>query len=255
MRFEDAPALTRTWLARPRPKPDAPIKLICLHHAGGNPSNFRPWLADLPENMELFAVRLAGREARLREPPATRIGPVVEALAEALSPLIAAHRVVVFGHSLGSLLAFETMRELRRTQRPLPHALVVSGRRAPGTGRALSLHQLPDREFIKEVQRVYGGIPQQLLAEPELLALTLPALRGDLSINETYEFSEQPALDVPLRALGGTDDPHVLASELQAWGRQTSASFSWAQHEGDHFYLGSPAGRRWVIAQVAAASR
>ena len=255
MRYEDAPELTKTWLARPRANPDARVKLVCLHHAGGNPSNFRPWLEDLPGDMELYAVRLAGREARIRETPATHMDQILGPLALALAPMIEAHRVVLFGHSLGSLLGFETLRELRRRGLPLPHAFVASGRRAPGVGRALQLHALPDREFIKEVQRVYGGIPAMVLAEPELVAMMIPVLRGDLTINETYDYVEEPPLGLPMRALGGTEDPHVIPSELEGWGRHTSGEFSWAQFSGDHFYLGSPEGRRWVLEQLRQASR
>lgn len=256
MRFEDTPELTQTWLARPRPAPQATTRLICFHHAGGNPSNFRPWLPDLPNSVELLAVRLAGRDARMREAPATNIDAIVGPLAQAIAPLTAAGPVLFFGHSLGSLIAFETLRELRRTGASMPKAFVVSGRRAPGTGRALTLHTLPDDQFVREVQRIYGGIPAVIMQEPELLAMTIPVLRGDLTINETYSFVEEPPLEgLPIHAIGGTDDPHVIPTELQAWKAQTTGAFEWAQFDGDHFYLGTPAGRRWVIQRVARLAR
>ncbi len=251
--------LTDFWLARPRPRPSAPIKLLCLHHAGGNPSNFRPWLDALPDDVELLAVRLAGREARMREAPATRMADIVEPLAQALAPLIEASQpssgrpagVIVFGHSLGALIGFEVVAALQAKGSPLPAALVVSGRSAPAPhARTLALHTLPDQAFIDEVQRIYGGIPPQILAEPELLALTLPVLRADLEVNETYSYSPRPALSLPLYALGGRDDPHVTRPQLEAWSAHTTGAFTSAQCEGGHFYLGTPAGRRWVIEEL-----
>lgn len=253
MRLQAAPESTRTWLACFRPNPDAPVKLLCLHHAGGNPGSFRPWVDELPASVELLAIRMAGRDARLRERPATRVQEIVGPLARAIEPLIDGHELVIFGHSLGALLGFELARELRRQQLPLPKALILSGRNAPGTGRPLALHQLGDRELVAEVQRIYGGIPQQILDEPELLALTLPLLRADLTVNETYEPSEEPPLPCQLHAFGGLDDPHVSLAGLQGWAPHTSASFVCERAPGDHFYLGTPAGKRWILDRIAAA--
>jgi medium-chain acyl-[acyl-carrier-protein] hydrolase len=224
---------------------------LCFHHAGGSPAAFRPWLDDLPAHVELLVIRMPGREARLRETPLTRLPDIVGPLAKALAPLCAGVRMVCFGHSLGALLAFEFARELRRQALPSLAALVVSGRNAPGFGRLLALHQLGDRELVAEVQRIYGGIPQAILDEPELLKLTLPVLRADLTLNEAYVFEDEPPLDCAIRAYAGVDDPRVGAAGLEAWGRQTAASFEWAQVEGEHFFLTTPAGKRMVLAKLA----
>jgi len=208
-------------------------------------------MGELPANVELLPVRLAGRDARLREAPATSVAEIVGPLASALEPLLHGHELAIFGHSLGALLGFELARELRRRGLPGPKLLIVSGRNAPGTGRALALHRLSDPELIAEVQRIYGGIPPQILNEPELLALTLPVLRADLSVNETYTLAEEDPLDCPLRAFGGDDDPHVGQAGLAAWAAHTQASFAWEQCAGDHFYLAPPAGKRWILAKIA----
>jgi medium-chain acyl-[acyl-carrier-protein] hydrolase len=200
----------------------------------------------------MLVVRLPGREARLRETPLTRMPEIVGPLAKALAPLSEGVRMVCFGHSLGALLAFDFARELRRQALPGLTALVVSGRNAPGFGRQLALHQLGDQELVAEVQRIYGGIPQAILDEPELLKLTLPVLRADLTLNEAYQFEHEPPLDCPIHAYAGIDDPRVGVAGLEAWAQQTSASFEWAQVEGEHFYLSTPAGKRVILAKLAA---
>lgn len=254
VRYADSPTSTKTWIACPKPRASTPrARLLCLHHAGGNPSAFRPWLGEFGDDVELLAIRLPGREARLRETPLTSVPAIVEPLVNALAPLREGVRLVVFGHSLGALLGFELARAMRRAALALPDRLVVSGRNAPGVGRVLRLHVLSDRELIDEVQRVYGGIPKVLLDEPELLALTVPVLRADLTINETYEFGEEPALGCPITALGGVDDPHVSVAGLEAWAEQTTAGFEAERCAGDHFYLGAGAGKRFVLDKLRAA--
>ncbi|MCA9701074.1 MAG: thioesterase, partial [Myxococcales bacterium] len=195
---------------------------------------------------------LAGRGCRMEEPLAESIEDIVVPLARAVVPLMEG-MVVFFGHSLGALLAAELVLELRRRGLRLPQLLVVSGRTAPGTERKLKVHTLPDRHLVREVQRIYGGIPREILVEPAMLKRTLPILRADLSVNETYEAREERPLECSLLALGGTEDPHVTGTELEMWQGRTRAHFDCAQFEGGHFYLSSPEGQRWVIGQIMAA--
>ncbi|NVB42934.1 thioesterase [Pseudenhygromyxa sp. WMMC2535] len=250
MLYTQAPKATRTWVDCPQPRPDASVKLICLPHAGASPRAFYPWVDDLPESVELMPVCLAGRAGRMDEPLAESIEKIVAPLARAVSPLIEG-RVVFFGHSLGALLAVELVFELRRRGLRLPQLLVVSGRMVPGAERRLKVHTLPDRHLVREVQRIYGGIPREILVEPAMLKRTLPILRADLSVNETYEPAHQERpLECSLLALGGTDDPHVTGTELEMWRDQTTAHFDCAQFQGGHFYLSSPEGQRWVIARI-----
>lgn len=246
MLYNDAPTLTRAWVECPKPRPGASTRLVCLPHAGASPRNFFGWTDELPPEIELLAVCLPGRAGRADERLATSLREIVEPLARAINPLMT-QDVVFFGHSLGALLAVELVLELRRRRLSMPRLLVASGRTVPGMGRTLKLHELPDHLLVREVQRIYGGIPRELLVEPEMLRRTLPILRADLSVNETYQHKHEPALDCPILALGGTDDPHVTRTELELWRGQTAGSFECAQFEGGHFYLTTREGTAWVI--------
>lgn len=242
---------TRTWIACFDARPDARVRVVCLPHAGASPSAFRGWTGLAPDDFEVLPVRLPGRGARVDEALATRVEEIVEPLALALEPLLA-ETTIVFGHSLGALLSLELVYELRRRQLPTPALLVVSGRTVPGSGRTLRLHELPDRQLIREVQRIYGGIPREILVEPAMLSRMLPVLRADLAVNENHCYRDEPPLDISILALGGADDPHVTRTELELWRQRSTASFACAQYPGGHFYLAGAAGQRWVIDQILA---
>lgn len=228
--------------------------MICLPHAGASPSAFRPWTDQIPDDFELLPVRLAGRGARVDEPLATTVRDVVEPLARAIEPLLDCELSVIFGHSLGALLGLELVYELRRRRLRPPTLLVVSGRTVPGTGRTLRLHELPDRHLIREVQRIYGGIPREILVEPAMLKRMLPILRADLAVNENHEVeSDEEPIDAALLALGGTEDPHVTRTELELWRKRTTRSFGCAQFGGDHFYLSNRGGQKWVVDRIVEA--
>jgi medium-chain acyl-[acyl-carrier-protein] hydrolase len=67
--------------------------------------------------------------------------------------------------------------------------------------------------------------------------LVLPALRADAALYRNYVYAEEPPLDCPIRAYGGTEDPNVRREHLEAWARQTNSSFSLRMFPGGHFFL------------------
>src|SRR5690349_9195522 len=93
-----ASPVTNRWWITPRPRPDATWRLVCFPHAGGDAPVYHPWAAALPAHIELVAVRLPGRGARLREPAFNRLEPLVAALKPALTSL-GDRRLALFGHS------------------------------------------------------------------------------------------------------------------------------------------------------------
>jgi surfactin synthase thioesterase subunit len=224
-------------LGRPVPRPGAALRLLCFPHAGGGTAAYVPFARALPEWIELAIVRLPGRETRLREAPPTAIAPLVADLADELGPVLE-RPYAVFGHSLGALLGFELVHELRKNALRGPDYLFVSGRRAPSLPeRDPPIAGLPDDAFLAELQRRYDAIPAAVLAEPDLMALLLPPLRADYELLESYTYEERPPLSCPVAALGGESDPRVTTAELDAWRPLTTGSFTRRLLPGSHFYI------------------
>lgn len=222
-------------------------QLFCFSHAGGGPSFFRPWGAALQPEIAVRRVLLPGRESRLEEPPFRRIADLVGPLCAALEPHLD-RPYALFGHSMGAAVAYEVARRLSAGGTRGPGCLIVSGRRAPGLGgshRRLSTR--PDDEFVAEVGRL-GGIPPEVLGEPELLGMLLPALRADYELAETYRPLPGGRLDCPVVAYVSTSDPAVTYSEMLAWREETTGEFSIRVFRGDHFYL--KGGRPDVLAAI-----
>ena len=157
--------------------------MVCFPHAGTGMAGFAPWRGRLPD-LDVILVQFPGRDGRRREPNCETAQEaatgVAAALAETdLGPL------VLFGHSMGALVAFETARRLQAKGRP-PAALVISGRRGPTLPEPLPpIGHLPDSEFLDQVRQRYGGIPESIVREAELMALLLPTLRADIRLVES----------------------------------------------------------------------
>uniref|UniRef100_A0A450TTH7 Medium-chain acyl-[acyl-carrier-protein] hydrolase n=1 Tax=Candidatus Kentrum sp. FW TaxID=2126338 RepID=A0A450TTH7_9GAMM len=219
--------------------PQAEARLFCFPFAGGGTLIYRDWHGQLPARIEPRPVRLPGREGRFQESCYRDAIPLARALASGLSPYLDLP-FAFFGHSVGALLAFELARELRRQGGPEPFCLMVSGRRAPQIPLSRRpLYNLPTPALIREL-RNYGGTPEIVLREQELMALFLPVIRADFAINETYRHIPETPLDCPICAFGGETDPMASEAELDAWRQQTTGGFTRQMFPGDHFYLNGP---------------
>lgn len=211
------------WLAGRQPSATARLRLFCFPYAGAGASIYRSWVGRLGPDVDVCPVQLPGRETRMHERPFTKVGPLVDALTEGLSPLLDLP-FALFGHSMGALIGFELARKLRDGGGPQPSHLFVSARRAPHLpDRFPSLCGLPDDRFVAMVKQRYDGIPHAVLECDDLLALLLPRLRADIELLDTCTYEPQPPLACPISVFGGSEDSTVDIAELEAWKPHTTA--------------------------------
>ncbi len=224
------------WVSRQARLDPSPVRLFCFAHAGGGSAFFRPWRDLLQPEVALCPVLLPGREARTREVPYRRVADLVGPICDALTPLLD-RPYALFGHSMGSVVAYEVARRLEATAPRPPGRLLVSGRRAPHLpARRPALHQLADPEFIHAVGML-NGTPSEVLQQTDLLTLFLPSLRSDFELNETYAPLAGEVLTCPVSALTGDADPEVDLDEMVEWRAVTTGGFTLRVFHGDHFYL------------------
>lgn len=228
---------TKPWfinfkrLARPE------MRLFCFPYAGGSAALFHAFADNLPRGIELWAANLPGHGSRLNETPMTDLMASADRLAAALVSLTGRIPFALWGHSMGARLAFEIVRLLRLRDWPMPQQLIVTAGPAPQLPqRKRGWHTLPDEKLVAELRK-YNGLPLELLDEPQVLALFLPALRADLRMLETAVYEEDRPLTIPITVLGGNQDPLVNVKELEAWREQTNGRFRLTLLDGDHFFL------------------
>ncbi|MCE7002307.1 alpha/beta fold hydrolase [Kibdelosporangium philippinense] len=211
-------------------------RLLCLPYAGGGSSAFHEWPAALPPSVDVWTIRLPGRESRLLETPYTDLRELIDDLAPAVAGLTTVP-YTVFGHSMGALIGYELIRALRARGRPEPTLFVASGHVAPHVAdHSEQLHKLPHDRFV-ETLREYGGTPDALLAEPELLELFLPALRGDFAVVETYRYRDGIPLTCPITVFRGDADRGVGTEGCRAWNDLTSGATTHHGFPGGHFFI------------------
>ena len=225
------------WIVRPKPNPAATLRMFCFPYAGLGTSVFRAWPTLFPPQVELILMQPPGRESRWGEQAFRRAADLADAAAQAIVPLLTTP-FVFFGHSLGAMTSFEVARRLRRAGQPMPLRMFASAHRAPHLPHPHPiLHGLADKEFIDQLCRQYGGIPQAVLDNPDLVELMLPCLRADFTVFETYSYAVEAPLPCPITAFGGARDRRISEREIGEWRRQTDNDFRYEMFDGDHFFL------------------
>lgn len=211
------------------------VSLVCLPFAGAGASVFSPWRRRRAE-FEVRALQLPGRENLVDEEPRTDVAGAVEALRRDLAGKVGGGEVVLFGHSLGAILAFELARVLEAEGRLVVRHLVASGSSDPWTMREDRATGLSDDDFIARVQE-FAGYAHPALADPELRELILPVLRADVALHEAYRAEPGARIKAPVTAVLGTDDALVPAAQVEGWRDATEGVFRTVRPTGGHMYL------------------
>ncbi|MGC5562290.1 thioesterase II family protein [Streptomyces sp. FR-108] len=210
--------------------------LVCVPFAGAGPSFFHPWRALAGDRWRVVPLELPGRERRILQTPYRTVAEAAEnSVDDLVADLGEETRAVLFGHSLGAVLAYE-LAHLLGAREVRVERLVVSGSPGPWTRRERRATGLLDEEFLLRVEE-FAGFRHEALDHPEMRELILPVLRADCEMHENYVPSTDEPLSVPICAVRGSRDGLVGPEQAREWRKATTGAFSLAEFPGDHMYL------------------
>jgi len=212
------------------------ISLVCIPFAGSGAGFYRPWDAIDTAPFDVVPMQLPGREERFVDPPHSDVVTAAKELAPQILDRVPSGPLVLFGHSLGAVVAFETARELVRSGTDRLVCLVVSGSPGPWTGRTARATGLADEEFLTRVVE-FAGYRHEAFDDPDMRELLLPLLRADVAMHEDYRSASGEPLSVPVIALRGDRDSLVDADAVEQWRAATSERFVSREIPGGHMYL------------------
>ncbi|MBZ9771000.1 thioesterase II family protein [Mesorhizobium sp. CO1-1-8] len=222
------------WLSGYESRPSARLRLFCFPFAGGSASAYRGWSAGLPQDVEVCPVQLPGREARYSEPAFRSIPELVPVLADVLRPMFDLP-FAFYGHSLGSLIAFELAHELKSRGEEVPAGIFAAAHQAPKYPHGPAVSRLSEPDLIAHVEEMN---PDARFSEnPSLWKLILPILRVDLALCDYYVYRRRPKLSCAITAFGGAEDSGIAEAALNAWGEETEGPFSAHVLPGGHFFV------------------
>ncbi|OJY33280.1 MAG: polyketide synthase [Legionella sp. 40-6] len=265
-----------SWLAYHKPQSDAELRLFCFPYGGGGASIYREWQTHFPNHLEVCPIQLPGRENRMQETPLADIKELIPLLAEQLKPLMD-KPFAFFGHSFGSLVAFELTRFLRRTGAQEPEHLFVSAYPDPRVPSKsldnllaelaainLDLFSLDEQHLqrlddlkLSELAAIFkrNGVVDYSDARmtKSIIQVLLPIFVGDMRIVKSYQYYEDPPLNLPITVFVGQHDTWVLPQDHAGWTAHSAQSCTLEQFPSGHLFVREELFRKKIISVIQTA--
>lgn len=211
---------------------DTSIKLLCIPYAGCSACYYNKWVSYFNNNITVYPLELAGRGMRDDEDFYVNIEHAIDDLFEKVISIIGKSEYVLFGHSMGALIAFELCNRLENREGNKPMHLIISGYSAP---------QLPQQDQDKDVREIVmelGGMPNEVWNDPFLYDTFMPILQADYHLIRNYRYSlGRKPLKTNISILYGEDDNKTPFDKIIRWRELTSGNFKYYSFKGGHFFI------------------
>ncbi|SHI99219.1 Surfactin synthase thioesterase subunit [Clostridium cavendishii DSM 21758] len=211
--------------------------LFCLPYAGGSESIYFKWSDYLDPSIKLYPISLKGRGKRFYEDFYRNINEAIDDIFNNIKNTLDKDDYAIYGHSMGSILAYELYYKIKEAGLREPTHIFFSGHAAPNIiSKKENIHLLPDKEFIAEVLEL-GGTPEEVAENSELLEIFIPILRSDFKLLNDYIYNDRnDKIKCNISVLNGKEDD-INMNELLGWKTLTSGHFNIYNLDGDHFFI------------------
>ncbi|SHO52314.1 thioesterase II family protein [Anaerocolumna xylanovorans] len=228
------------WIAHSRVEDSSVIRLFCFHYAGGSAVYFSKWKEYLNPTIDVCAVQLPMREHRINESMPGSIQEIAHLFVRDTTELFD-KPFILFGHSMGAIIAYEVARKLEKLYGKKAQKLIVSGCAAPSCPDHISSKKDVMKMSVEELcllLRDYGQISAQLMENQDFLDYYIPIIRNDFHLCQQYSLGEVHSVDSPIIALTGDNDPFIKEKEdINEWMNFTNKGFESLSFPGQHFFI------------------
>lgn len=212
------------------------IKLFCIPHAGGSAAVYSKWKNYINPSIDICPIELAGRGKRFKEDFYNNINEAVEDVYNIIKNDLD-DNYAFFGHSMGSLIAYELAHYIVKLKNNQPKHIFFSGRKAPNViYENNSIHKLSEEDLKNKVFE-FSGTPKEVLDNTHMSNAFLKILRADFKVCELYKYVKRDLkLDCNITILNGNKDD-IKINHIASWKQHTSKECSIYFFKGGHFYM------------------
>lgn len=222
---------------------DKRLWLITLPHAGGSSNLFKEWWKNL--NCNVLNVEYPGHWTRLKEPLVSTFEELENDVFNSIASSIEVNsHVMIFGHSLGAILAWKIAERLC-AYNIMVDGLFLSASQNPG---AFPEETIANMHSDDEMLSLIGYHGDQSALNERVKKIFLPIVRNDLKICQECRL-EHTYCDIEAVVFYGLDDPYTRKKEVENWGEYVKCC-SIIGLDGDHFYLEKKENRKIIFEQI-----
>lgn len=212
-------------------------KAIFIFPFAGGSSYSMKGLADGFKDIDVFTLEAPGRGKRYKEKLLTNMNEIVDNFYLKIKEEVKNYKeYYFFGHSMGSLVGYLLIHKLIANQVQPPSYLFVSGRGGPSMETNCKNHfLLPSVEFRNKL-REFGGCPDEILNDNDLMDFFEPILRSDFEAVETFVYERKDTLNIPITGFYGSDEETTTA-DMNLWQVETNHTIDIFEIKGNHFFI------------------
>jgi surfactin synthase thioesterase subunit len=211
------------------------MTLFCFPYAGGNLYSYREMTRTAPKEIKIVPLEYPGRFTRQNE---TLLLDINDITADCIKQIKRDLRepYALYGHSMGSIVAYLVTQQTLIQGLPSPIHLFVSGTAGPSSlTRTATKHDLPRQDFFDSVRKI-GGSSEEIFEDEMLLDFIESYMRADFKAIEEYKYQASPPLNIPISAFIGKDED-ISLEEAYKWRDETVDKFQLRLFEGNHFFI------------------
>lgn len=214
---------------------DAGYQLFCFPHAGSGAIKYLKWANFLNERITVRPVLLPGREYRVKEPCIENFDEMIDALFEGIKDSIVEKRYSMYGHSMGSILAYELAQRIEREGMRTPDYLFLSGSPLFTNVMKQDWVGISDDE-IAEYLYLSGGTPRHLIENEVFKEVFFPIFRSDHAVVNSYHFKPDRLKSKTKVHVFAAKDDTVVDVKYTEKIKDLTENFKISYFTGGHFF-------------------
>lgn len=183
-------------------------------------------------NLIPHPIEYSGHGFRYQEPLAHCLEDMVRDTAVQIQQVLpqGGSDFILFGHSMGGLIAWLTAQRLR------PSALYVSACEPPGILDVRRYRQYESEDVLMRYIRDYKRLSEKRMESKVFQNELLPIIRNDYLILSEYKYTEIRHLDIPIKIFCSREDTLMRYEMMQKW-LDYGSDVQICELLGDHFYI------------------
>ncbi len=226
------------WLIKNSSGKKAKKQLFLFHDAGGSVRLFENWSNIIDDSVEILTIQLPGRDNREDEEPLNNADNLLDNLVPLMNEAITG-QFIIFGHSMGGLLAFEVARRLQNDYNKVADSLIVSGTPCLKHYNNVFVNNIIEKDYSNEqlLSLITKGDQSKMQLDNDSVKKFANTLRNDFQLIYNYNYKKQPKLQCSIVAIHAKYDDRVNINDVKKWYSETEKDFDFIEVEGGHNYV------------------
>ncbi|MDF2801030.1 MAG: hypothetical protein K0S61_933 [Anaerocolumna sp.] len=211
-------------------------QLICFPYLGGYVNSFYEIVHAMTEDIEIWVANPPGHLGS-ELPLISDINELISVYYKEVSKIIRPDSVF-FGHSMGGIVSYFLLNRMICMQDGvIPKTLILSACAAPSSFFKKNFSKLSDEDLVKQIKK-YGGMPDAVLNDHQLMEVMLPIFRADYKILESSAKATYHKININTQLLWGENDKAETISSAKLWNNYLAQDFEITSiQDGEHMYI------------------